>query len=230
MTTIKYDMEFDGGQREVIDITFDTDSLALDMPDPDPLPDWTELRLQQCENCPLRAEDHSHCPLAKWLVPIAERFGATPSYEGVILHVTTEARVVSASTTAQAALGSLMGLIMPLSGCPKLAPLAPMARFHLPLSTHEETIYRAVSMFLLSQYFADETGPQAVSDLSGLQRIYADIQRVNQGIAARLRSSGAFNELNSIAVLDLYAQTMPLVINESLSDIRHLFADRRAVA
>jgi len=230
MTTIKYDMELGGGRREVIEVTFDPETLALEMADPESLPQWTELGFHQCGNCPLKADGHARCPLAKRLVPIAERFGDTPSYERVILHVTTEARVVSASTTAQTALGSLMGLIMPLSGCPRLSPLAPMARFHLPLSTQEETIYRVVSMFLLSKYFAGETDSQTVTDLTGLERIYTDIQQVNQGIAARLRNSGAFTELNSIAILDLYAQTMPVVIDESLSDIRHLFASRRAVA
>jgi hypothetical protein len=32
----------------------------------------------------------------------------------------------------------------------------PMARFHLPLASEEETIYRATTMYLLAQYFLRE--------------------------------------------------------------------------
>ena len=37
---------------------------------------------------------------------------------------------------------------MALSGCPVLEQLKPMARFHLPFASVEETIYRAASMYL----------------------------------------------------------------------------------
>lgn len=229
-TTIKYDLQMPDGRREILDVAYDTETLRLEMPLPAELPAWTALDFHRCRNCPLSADSHSHCPLAARLIDIAERFGDTPSFEEVTLHVRTEARVISARTTAQAALGSLMGLIMPLSGCPRLAPLAPMARFHLPLSTHEETIYRVASMYLLSQYFRDREIATMDSDLIGLSDIYTDIQAVNQGLAQRLRNSAVFDEINSVALLDLYAQMVPLVIEDCLEDIRHLFTDIREVA
>jgi SUMO ligase MMS21 Smc5/6 complex component len=53
---------------------------------------------------------------------------------------------------------------------------------------------------------------------------------VNQGISARMRSSNVFDEVNSVAILDIYAQTIPIVIDDSLSDIEHLFSRERKVA
>ncbi|MEK9724985.1 MAG: hypothetical protein VW405_16080 [Rhodospirillaceae bacterium] len=229
-TTITYDFQFDAGRRETVTVAFNPETLRLDPPAADDLPDWTALDFHRCANCPLAEAGADRCPLAVQLVGIARRLGQVPSYEKLTLHVRTEARIVSARTTAQTALGSLMGLIMPLSGCPRLAPLAPMARFHLPLSTHEETIYRVMSMYLLSRFFRDDAAPPADDGLSGLSDIYANIQQVNQGLSARMRNSNEFIEVNSVALLDLYAQTMPFVIEASLDDIRHLFEPEREVA
>lgn len=220
---IIYDMEFSTGARETIEVSFDEASLTLDRAIPKPAPVWTKLEFCQCKNCPVNLGSDQSCPLAVQLVPIAAQFGHTPSYENVILHVIAEARTTSARTTAQVALASLMGLIMPLSGCPVMAPLAPMARFHLPLSTQDETIYRVASMYLLSEFFSGNLSNNTVSELSGLNQLYAGIQQVNQGISNRLRNSGAFAELNSIAILDIYAQVMPIVIEDALDELRPLF-------
>jgi hypothetical protein len=42
------------------------------------------------------------------------------------------------------------------SGCRYTAYFKPMARFHLPFANEEETAYRAISMYLLSQRFLNE--------------------------------------------------------------------------
>jgi len=226
---IVYDLEVARSGREVVEVSFDADKLVLDAPPAESLPEWAALDFCRCRNCPLEPEQHTHCPVAAQLVGIAARFGDTESHAEVTLHVRMPERVVSARTTAQAALGSLIGLVMPLSGCPRLAPLAPMARFHLPLSTHEETIYRVTSMYMLTRYFDRETASE-VTPLAGLSEIYAGIQTVNQGISDRMRQSKAFAEVNSVAILDIYAQTMPMVIEDALEDIRHLFDRQEEVA
>ncbi|MCP4400992.1 MAG: hypothetical protein GY801_27310 [bacterium] len=47
-----------------------------------------------------------------------------------------------------------------------------MAHFHQPLANVEETIFRATSMYLLSQYFAKQEGKEAKFELDGLEEIY----------------------------------------------------------
>jgi hypothetical protein len=100
-----------------------------------------------------------------------------------------------------------------------------MARFHLPFSNPEETVYRATSMYLLAQYFLKKRGRSADLDLTGLREIYHTIGVVNDAVAKRLRAAiEADSAVNAIIVLDIYAKAIPVVIEESLEEIRYLFA------
>ena len=101
----------------------------------------------------------------------------------------------------------------------------PMARFHLPLSSELETIYRSSSMYLLAQYFSIKEGEKPDFELIGLANIYHNIQVVNMSMSKRLKAATKTDStVNAVILLDMYAQTMPCVIEESLEDIRYLFA------
>jgi len=100
-----------------------------------------------------------------------------------------------------------------------------MARYHLPLANDHETIYRAASMYLLAQYFLKKEGKPVDFELEGLKEIYHNIQLVNYTIAERLRvASKTDSVLNAIVELDMYAQTLSFVIEESLEELHSLFA------
>ena len=100
----------------------------------------------------------------------------------------------------------------------------PMARFHLPLASAEETIYRATSMYLLAQYFLKKEGQEVDLDLAGLKEIYSNIRIINETMARRLRAISEKDvALNSLVILDVFAQTLPFVIEESLKEVRYLF-------
>jgi hypothetical protein len=101
----------------------------------------------------LNPETSPHCPLALNLVEIVNAMEGLLSYENVRLETIVEARQIIQETTVQQAARSLMGLRIATSGCPHTKFFKPMARFHLPLSTTEETVYRATTAYLLSQYF-----------------------------------------------------------------------------
>ena len=58
----------------------------------------------------------------------------------------------------QMGVSSLLGVIMTTSGCPIMAQLKPMVRFHLPFASLEETIFRMVSMHLVAQYLRHQDG------------------------------------------------------------------------
>jgi hypothetical protein len=119
----------------------------------------------------------------------------------------------------------MMGLINAASGCPKLAFFKPMARFHLPLASQDETIYRAVSTYLLAQYFVRKAGGAADLDLHGLQQIYTDIQSINVSMARRLReASKTDSAVNALVILDMYAQIVPELIENSLVKLRPIFS------
>jgi hypothetical protein len=209
----------------MVDLRCDAQTLELVDNIPAVLPSWTTLVFHQCPNCLLTPDAHPYCPLAANLVTIVEKFKGLISYSKIHVDIMTAERFFTQETTVQRGISSLMGLVMATSGCPHTAFFKPMARFHLPFSSAEETAYRATSMYLLAQYFLKKKEGHADLDLTGLREIYHNIGVVNDAIAKRLRAATeADSAVNAIILLDIYAKAIPVVIEESLEEIRYLFA------
>ena len=221
---IRYQFTLADGSQEVCEVRLDPQNHDLLSDPPLQGPPWTHLSFHQCANCPLTPVDHPHCPIALQLHHVVERFDHMLSFDQIHVEVVTQERTVSQLTTVQRGIGSLMGLIIATCGCPHAAFFKPMARFHLPLASGEETLYRATSMYLLAQYFLRKEGRQADLEFDGLTRIYHNIHIVNTAIAERLRAAAEGDStVNAIVMLDMYALALPRAIEESLQDIRHLF-------
>jgi hypothetical protein len=222
---IEYHMTFPDGREAVYSLPFDPQSMALLGDLPPQLPNWTELKFQQCSHCPLLSQTHPHCPLAVRLVEVIQQFNDLMSYENLSLRVISERRIISKETTVQDALSALMGLIIPTSGCPHTEYFRPMARFHLPLADTEETIYRATSMYLLAQYFRKKSGLEAELNFEGLKDIYHNMQTLNAAIAERLRAgSETDSSVNALVLLDMFTLVLPFAVEESLEELKHLFS------
>lgn len=228
---IQYRFFLPDSSEVVFDVELDSRTLDLRAPLTDRFPAWTELEFHKCLHCPLRAEFHSHCPLAVSLVGIVQPFDGLLSHDKIRLDVVTEDRRVSAETSAQRAIGSLMGLVIATCGCPHMAFFKPMARFHIPLADREETVYRAVSMYLLAQYFLQKEGREAKFELDGLKEIYRNVQTVNAGIIDRIRSAAETDStINALIILDVYAKTVDLMVEKPLASIRKFFDSYFATA
>lgn len=224
---IRYRFIFPRQHEEQIEVSIDCSNMESSPGLTGVSPDWCRLDFHQCPNCPLDVRQHADCPLALRLVRLIEASRNVLSYEEVSMEVTTPERTVTRHTTAQRALSSLMGLVMATSGCPHMAFLKPMARYHLPLATEEETIFRAVSTYLLEQYFLHKQTRPVDLDLKGLKRIYAEIGVVNAAMAERLRAlSTEDSAINAIIRLDILAKALPYSVEESLEEIRYLFLHR----
>ena len=223
---IEYRFRLQDNSEELFTIRLDPQTLeTLPDSDADPLPDWTALSFSQCASCPLTAASSPRCPAAANLAPIVRRGEKLLSIDQVDLQVTTAERISLQKTTAQRALCSLMGLVIATSGCPHTAFFKPMARFHLPLASEEETIFRATSTYMLAQYFVNKEGGQADFNLEKLTNLYQTMQEVNLAMAKRVRStSKTDSSLNAIVLLDMYAKALPYVIKQSLDELRYLFA------
>ncbi|MCD4702614.1 MAG: hypothetical protein K8S24_12240 [Candidatus Aegiribacteria sp.] len=221
---IDYRFRLSDEKIEEFRVELDPERLVLLTEVPEIPPAWTELGFHQCPNCPLDTDSHKYCPLALSIVDIVEHFDHVLSYDRIHLEVLTEDRHISQQTSAQMGLSSLMGLLIATSGCPHTEYFKPMARFHLPLASRDETVYRAVSTYLLAQYFIHREGGEADFQLEGLKRIYDNIQEVNCSVARRLRAaSEADSPINAIVILDTYAKAIPFVIEDSLDYIKYLF-------
>ncbi|MBT4484659.1 MAG: hypothetical protein HOC71_13390 [Candidatus Latescibacteria bacterium] len=222
--TIKYCFTLQDDSKRVFNLLLDAHTLELTDNVPEVLPSWTNLDFHQCSNCPLSIQTHPHCPLAANLVNIVKGFDGLLSYDDIHLDVFAEDRVISQNTTAQKGISSLMGIVNAASGCPHTVFFRPMARFHLPLASEEETIYRASSMYMLAQYFLKNDGKTIDLELMGLAEIYNKLQVMNTAVSQRLRAATKTDSsINAVIMLHTFSVTLPYVIEESLEEIRYLF-------
>lgn len=222
---IQYCFKVEEGRQENFEVRLDAKSLDLVSKPTKDLPAWTRLGVHQCPHCPLHADDHPFCPVAASLVDVVKRFDRVISYDQVEVEVITKTRRVSQRTSAQRGISSLLGLLFPTSGCPHTAFFKPMVRFHLPMSTEEDTIFRATGMYLIAQYFLRKDGKVGDLELAGLKKIYTNMHLVNTKITERLRiASRVDSSINAVILLDVFTHAIPFVIEEQLEEIRHLFA------
>ena len=221
--TIHYCFTLKNNEKKKFSLEIDSQRIELINNIPDKLPSWALLDFHKCPHCPLPTNTHSHCPLCANIVTIVEQFEGVKSFDELQLEVVTADKVIFQETTAQRAIGTLMGLVSATSGCPHTVFFRPMARFHRPLA-REETVYRAVSMYLVAQYFLQQNGEQIDMSLNGLKDIYHNLNIVNQSLVKRFRSFSKTDiSANAIILLDVYASTIPSIIEKSLEDIRYLF-------
>lgn len=222
--TIIYRITLGDGKQEVFNFQLDDQAFDLAGEIPDNPPAWTELGHNQCAHCPLSSEEHSHCPLALQMHNIVSRFHNTRSIDEVALEVITEERHVSQTTALQRVLASMLDLIYPTCGCPKTAYMKPLARFHLPLCSEEETVFRVTGMYMLAQYFLNQTSSRGRIEFSGLTDIYNDMHVLNTSIARRLQSATLSDSAkNAVTLVDMYSTLVPLLLEDQLAEMRGFF-------
>ena len=222
---IRYGFQMPDQSRENFKFELSANNLELKGGLPRCLPPWTRLEFHQCPNCPLEPAEHSRCPLAANIYNIVQRFDGLNSYDEITVEVVTRQRWIAQRTSAQMGISSMMGLVIAACGCPHTAFFKPMAWFHLPMASEEETLFRAASFYMLAQYYSNKDGRTADYEFEGLARIYHNMQTVNCAIAHRMRAATANDSsVNAIVILDSFAQIVPFAIEESLEELRYLYA------
>jgi hypothetical protein len=173
------------------------------------LPGWVKLDFHRCPNCPLDEKENPNCPVAVSLLDIISFFKDYYSYEKVRVSIETAERTYLKDTSMQKGISSIIGIYMVTAGCPVLEKLKPMARFHLPFASLEETRYRVLSMYLLAQYFKMKKGKSPGWDLKSLTEIYREIKTVNRAMCGRLSNTGDKDaNLNAVVQLDTFAESI----------------------
>jgi Tfp pilus assembly PilM family ATPase len=226
---ITYEFEFQNGKKIVYPLQLDKDTISLISDRKSPLPPWTKLEHCQCKVCPLSKDKTPYCPIAANIAGLIEKFKDINSNELVRISVFTAERTYIKEAAAQKGFSSIFGIIMATSNCPIMNFLKPMARYHLPFSTDEETIVRSISIYLLSQYFIAKKRGQPDLSLENLDRAYSLVQKVNQGICDRISSAirqsqspgDAVN--NAIVILDVLSQLLTTEIEQKLDSFAMLF-------
>ncbi|MFP4446130.1 MAG: DUF6901 family protein [Desulfosudaceae bacterium] len=222
--SIQYEFNFDDDSIKTFLIELDVDTISIVRPKPTDFPDWTLLKKEQCECCPLSADDVEYCPIAVNIAELVEEFKNYFSYDNCLVRCITQERTYEKKTSVQEGLFSIMGIIMPTSNCPVMTFLKPMARFHLPFSTIQETMVRSTSMYLLRQYFEHKKGRNPDLDMEKLDQHYENVQLVNKGILARISNQAEKDaDRNALIILNSLAQLFSVEIDDNLTSVYYLF-------
>jgi hypothetical protein len=219
-----YTIEVNGGQTTHFNIALDPQTLAMVPAGNTYHPEWTVLVYRQCACCPLVPENVAFCPIAVNIAQLVERFKDILSHKDCLVVCETNDRTYSKHTSAMEGLTSIFGIIMATSNCPMMNFLKPMARFHLPFSSVEETMVRSTSFFLLGQYFEYKKGHIKGFDFDRLEKKYANVQKVNEGLLERIRSLGNKDaDKNAIITLHSISQFLSMEMDFSLNLIAPMF-------
>lgn len=229
---IKFEYHFKYGSGESTDyeVFLDPDSLSLIHETYDQeLPEWTRLEYEQCKECPLNIKAHPHCPIAVNIMELVDAFKDVFSYHDCTVVCKTAERTYSKKTSVMEGLSAIFGMIMATSDCPVMEFLKPMARFHLPFATIEETTVRTASMYLLAQYFKHRDKQGIKFDFKTLENHYAKVQLVNEGLLGRINSvSSEDADKNAIITLHSLSQFLSMEIDYSLGGLERIFVGRYA--
>lgn len=224
-----YRFDFDDGRTYTFNLNLSSDRLRI-IKDSNSSkrnkPDWTRLDFHKCPNCTLSRDEHDFCPVAEGLTEIVDAFKQVLSYEVVNVTVFTPEREIKKRLPTQLALGSFIGVYDALTGCPILGKLAPMAKFHLPFATVEETSYRMVSNYLLAQYFVKQEGGEPDWDLEELKKFYKEVEKVNSSLCERIRSASQKDaNVNAVIFLDSFAKNIAYLSDKAIDRLKPVFKE-----
>ncbi len=227
MASITYDYCFTFPNGEVKEFSIELDYTTLKfISQEQEFAEWALLSNNQCSCCPLKLEEYKYCPIAANLSDLVITFKDTASYESCHVSCTTAERVISKNTIVQEGLSSIMGIIMATSGCPVMDILKPMARFHLPFATVDESMFRSISVYLLRQYFIYTEKGETDFHLENVKTYYSKIEIVNSGILERIKYATKMDaDRNAIVILNCLAQILYLELDDNLQSLHHIFTD-----
>lgn len=221
---IQYSFRFEDGSTKKFVLSLDPSTITIVRPDVGPKPDWTRLDYHQCACCTLHKSTHPDCPIAVNIAELVNEFRDAISSDNCMVQCITPERIYLKKTAIQEGLFSILGIIMATSNCPIMNFFKPMARFHLPFSTLDETIFRSTSIYLLRQYFEYKRGKTPDLELSQLDKHYARVQEVNHGILKRTENVAKKDaDKNAIIILNALAQMFAVEIGDGLNSIEYLF-------
>lgn len=223
--TIEYLFRTEGGNKESYPVIIDSETgHSIGQEKDAELPAWTKLENQQCENCPLNSSEFPACPVAKDMYKVIESTKDSLSYEKIDIMVKTLERSYFLKQDVQTGLFSLIGLVMASSSCPHFNFLKPLARFHLPFSSIEETHFRILGSFLLEQFFKKEAGLAHSFQLDQVIKNYDELIIVNKGLLERIRAISSKDATsNAFAVLNIFAQLFSSQMKPNFDSIKSLY-------
>jgi hypothetical protein len=227
---IIYEFRFTNNIKKHFKIQLDFKTLSINFAEPVIKYGWMQLENEQCGCCPLSCEDYPYCPVAINIGNLTEAFKNMVSYEKCLVLCTTMERTYLKKTSLMEGLASIFGIIIATSDCPIMTLFKPMARFHLPFSTTQETVFRAASIYMLRQYFNHKKNLQPDMDMKFLDEHYNKVRMVNRGLISRLNTVNTNDaDKNAVNILFSISQILSREINFNLNSVEHLFDNHESI-
>jgi hypothetical protein len=222
---IVYDFRCADGKDHRFEILLESEHLSLIRPDHAATPPaWTRLRFEQCRCCPLDPSKVEFCPVAVNISDIVDIFKDKVSSESCKIRCMVKERTYLKKTSLMEGISSVFGVVMATSRCPIMDFFRPMARFHLPFSSGDETTVRVVSMFLLRYYLRSGGQGDFARAVKDLEQRYARVRKVNEGLFARITHVGSEDaDKNAIIMLHSLSQLLGMEIDQNLDSIAGYF-------
>ena len=215
--TFRYVFSIQDKPQYEIPVSIDSETLNLiDRSDRQHEP-WTELQHHQCPNCPLDPGDVRYCPVAANISNVILQFKDGLSIETTHVTAIGPERTYSKTTDLQRGLNSIFGLIMASSDCPHFQWLKPLARFHLPFASFEETLFRALSSCTLSELIEHKTVRDIDNICELVKHRYEQLAIINASLIKRIGHIGKGEaDRNAIVTFHSYCQMFNLSLSGEL--------------
>lgn len=221
---IIYEFNFKNGTQKSFQILIDPQTISYSLPELKNKPDWTRLDYQQCDFCELTPDEHPRCPVALNIAELVEEFKETVSIEDCMVRCITPERTYLKETNVQEGLYSIFGIINATSSCPTMSFLKPMARFHLPFATTQESMARTISFYLLRQYFEYKKGNIPDLELKQLDEHYQRVTKLDKRMLERIQNASPKDaDKNAFITLNSLAQLISMEIDDNLNSLEYLF-------
>ncbi len=223
----KYNFIFEDEKQKSFLINVNRQSLDLIQDNNINHKEWAKLKNFKCPHCPLSEDEVEYCPLAVSLSSVIESFSDSFSYERITLSIVTEERDFKKETSLQDGVRSMLGLIMVTSGCPIMGKLKPMARFHLPLSSLEETQFRYLSTYIFAQFFVAKHGGVPDWEMTNLNELLENIKLLNMNVSKKIAELETNDTtINSVVILNNFTDYIGINLDENtLNEVEVLFKD-----
>ena len=118
-----------------------------------------------------------------------------------------------------------MGLVMATSACPVLSGFSAMAHFHLPFSSFEETVVRAISFHLLKKLYRDRASSPQTFSLDELVAHFQRMETINLEFTERVNAATEMDaNLNAVVHLSADATLISAMLDQVLDDLKPLLA------
>jgi len=223
LISISYLFDFENNNVKTFEALLNSSTLSLVLPQSYEIPPWANAF--RCSQCPRETANSHCCSICINISHLIEEFKTFDSVTPCTISVRTKERNYSLKSDVQRGLSSLLGLYMATSDCPFLGFLRPMARFHLPFASTEETIFRSTGSYLIGQYFKAKKSNQADFELSQLPATYSKVSKINHDIIRHLRKNYYTHDAyaNSLVILDNFAQMISAFLPEELDEFASFY-------